>query len=87
MKSHTPLELFMDISYVLGKDLELAINTYNDNHVQGVPTSFRWDFLVKISNLRQIRILRFFKRDLQCLARSSFFFIRNIQSKTCWDTR
>ena len=28
--------------------------------VQGVPTSFRWEVLVKISNLREIRILKFF---------------------------
>ena len=64
VKSHTPLELFMDISYVLGKDLELVINTYNDNHVQGVPTSFRWDFLVKISNLREIRILKLSRSNI-----------------------
>ena len=44
--------------------------------VQGVPTSFRWEDLVKISNLREIRILKFFakkfvklKWDLHCLAR------------------
>ena len=34
VKSRTPLELFMDISYVLGKDLEIAINTYNDTQVE-----------------------------------------------------
>ena len=45
--------------------------------LQGVPTSFRWEVLVKISNLREIRILKFFrskkfvklKWDLHCLAK------------------
>ena len=28
--------------------------------IQGVPTSFRWEFLAKISNLHENRILDFF---------------------------
>ena len=33
--------------------------------VQGVPTSFRWEVLVKISNLREIRILNFFVKKIR----------------------
>ena len=42
--------------------------------VQGVPTSFRWEVLVKISNLRKIRILKFFVKNIrQIEVRSALF--------------
>ena len=33
--------------------------------IQGVPTSFRWEVLVKISNLHEIRILNFFAKNIR----------------------
>ena len=33
--------------------------------VQGDPTSFRWEALVKISTFREIRILKFFVKNIR----------------------
>ena len=35
---------------------------FYQNLEQGVPISFRWDVLVKILNLREIRILKFLSK-------------------------
>ena len=35
----------------------------DNKQVQGVPTSFRSEVLVKISNLREITILKFFVKE------------------------
>ena len=64
-------------SFVRNGKYRFSWNTLYVVLIQGVPTSFRWEVLVKISNLREIRILKFFrskkfvklKWDLQCLAR------------------
>ena len=57
------------------KWLFFAIFIFKGNVIQGVPTSFRCEVLMKISNLREIGILNFFvkifvklKWDLHCLA-------------------
>ena len=43
-------------------------------YLQGAPTSFRWEVLVKISNLREIRSLIFFsKKNRQIKVRSALF--------------
>ena len=34
-------------------------------YVQGDPTSFRWEVLVKISNLREIRIWKLFVKKIR----------------------
>ena len=54
--------------------MRLAIDQHLVSIVQGVPTSFRWEVLVKISNLREIRILKFFvKKIRQIEVRSALF--------------
>ena len=35
------------------------------NHLQGVPASFKWEDLVKISNLREIIILKFYVKKIR----------------------
>ncbi len=36
-----------------------------NNVLQAVPTSFRWEVLVNILNLREIRILKFFVKNIR----------------------